>query len=282
MTAWLADARKDFLNACIGPGGPITETKGVISIADSGSNPSLDISAELIRRIGTCRLSASKPKGQTAGALFERLLAKFLEDAFQRLKHLRPGEFTATRGRSIAEFDQFAHLSELQRLSKTSKELRTLLGSDYLIKPDVVIFRKRESDANINSAGDLVDSVIAKHTPLRSANGKKSILHASISCKLTIRSDRVQNTRSEALNLVRNRKGKLPHMVAVTAEPLPGRIAAIALGTGDMDCVYHFALPELLETLRVQKRDESLELVETMIEGQRLRDIADLPLDLVV
>lgn len=73
----------------------------------------------------------------------------------------------------------------------------------------------------------------------------------------------------------------MPHIVAVTAEPTPSRIAAIALGTGDMDCVYHFALPELVETLREQDR-ETLELVETMIDGQRLRDIADLPLDLII
>lgn len=73
----------------------------------------------------------------------------------------------------------------------------------------------------------------------------------------------------------------LPHIVAVTAEPLPSRIAAIALGTGDIDCVYHFALTELVEVLREQNR-ETLELVETMMEGQRLRDIADLPMDLVI
>ena len=91
----------------------------------------------------------------------------------------------------------------------------------------------------------------------------------------------MQNTRSEALNLIRNRKGRLPHIVAVTAEPMPTRIAAIALGTGDIDCVYHFALPELVEVLSDQKR-ESLDLIETMIEGRRLRDIADLPLDLVI
>ena len=105
--------------------------------------------------------------------------------------------------------------------------------------------------------------------------------HASVSCKLTIRSDRVQNTRSEALNLVRNRKGRLPHIAAITAEPVPSRIAAIALGTGDIDCVYHFALNELVQVLREQER-ETLELVETMIDGKRLRDISDLPLDLVV
>jgi hypothetical protein len=162
-----------------------------------------------------------------------------------------------------------------------NKELRTLLGTDYLIKPDVVVIRQPETDETINRDLLLVDESVARRTALRQSNGAKATLHASISCKLTIRSDRVQNTRSEALNLVRNRKGRLPHIVAVTAEPVPSRIAAIALGTGDMDCVYHFALPELVETLREQDR-ETLELVETMIEGQRLRDIADLPLDLVI
>lgn len=31
--------------------------------------------------------------------------------------------------------------------------------------------------------------------------------HASISAKFTMRSDRAQNSRTEALNLIRNRKG---------------------------------------------------------------------------
>ena len=69
--------------------------------------------------------------------------------------------------------------------------------------------------------------------------------------------------------------------MAVTAEPLPSRLAAIALGTGDIDCVYHFALTELVSVLRQQGR-ETLDLMEIMIEGKRLRDIADLPLDLIV
>ena len=119
-------------------------------------------------------------------------------------------------------------------------------------------------------------------TPLREVNGGLPSLHASVSCKLTMRSDRAQNSRSEALNLVRNRKGRLPHVVAVTAEPLPSRIASLALGTGDLDCVYHFALPELQEALENLQVDEGIELVKAMVEGRRLRDIADLPLDLVI
>ena len=53
-----------------------------------------------------------------------------------------------------------------------------------------------------------------------------------------MRSDRAQNSRTEALNLIRNRKGNLPHIVVVTGEPMPARIASLALGTGDIDCVY--------------------------------------------
>jgi hypothetical protein len=80
--------------------------------------------------------------------------------------------------------------------------------------------------------------------------------------------------------LVRNRKGRLPHIAVITGEPMPSRIASLALGTGDIDCVYHFALYELRKALVEQKRDETLELLDTMTEGKRLRDISDLALDL--
>ena len=63
---------------------------------------------------------------------------------------------------------------------------------------------------------------------------------------------------------------------------MPGRIASLALGTGDIDCVYHFALYELREALVDQNREETLELLDTMIEGKRLRDVSDLPLDLTI
>ena len=79
---------------------------------------------------------------------------------------------------------------------------------------------------------------------------------------------------------MRNRKGHLPHVTVVTAGPLPGRIASLALGTGDIDCVYHFALPELQDTVRELGFDDAQEMIEIMVSGRRLRDISDLPLDL--
>jgi hypothetical protein len=71
-------------------------------------------------------------------------------------------------------------------------------------------------------------------------------------------------------------------VVAVTAEPLPTRIAALALGTGDLDCVYHFALPELKKTIEEIDNQDQLDMLNTMIEGRRLRDISDLPFDLAI
>ena len=60
-------------------------------------------------------------------------------------------------------------------------------------------------------------------------------------------------------------------------------LASIALGTGDVDCVYHFALSELLQAVQEDERDDSAaELIGHMVEGKRLRDISDLVLDLVI
>ena len=80
--------------------------------------------------------------------------------------------------------------------------------------------------------------------------------------------------------MIRNRKGNLPHIVAVVAEPLPTRIATLALGTGDKDCVYHFALPELKSAIENSGNEDQMDMLANMIEGNRLRDISDLPFDL--
>ena len=152
------------------------------------------------------------------------------------------------------------------------------------MRPDIVIGKRPFTDRKINERGILTDSSPndASHTILREKNSSKSTLHAIVSCKWTIRTDRAQNTRTEVLNLIRNRKGHLPHIVAVTAEPWPARIAALALGIGDLDCVYHFALQELVETVKEINNQDTIETLNIMIEGKRLRDISDLPFDLAI
>jgi hypothetical protein len=81
---------------------------------------------------------------------------------------------------------------------------------------------------------------------------------------------------------MRNRKGRLPHVVVVTGEPLPTRLASLAMGTGDVDCVYHFALPELMESLEELQMEDHADMLQAMVQGKRLKDISDLPLDLAV
>jgi len=146
----------------------------------------------------------------------------------------------------------------------------------------VIVTRGLESDAAINAPELLVDAIVARRADLREGQGKASLLHASISTKWTLRSDRAQNARSEALNLIRNRKGRQPHIMVVTAEPTPSRLSSLALGTGDIDCVYHFALDELAVSVKELHNSEAEDMLGIMVDGKRLKDIADLPLDLAV
>ena len=159
-------------------------------------------------------------------------------------------------------------------------------GGGYIVKPDIVIGRIPVSDNEINSSnlGEVVGNDVASLTPLRATNNKKPryILHASISCKWTLRSDRSQNARTEALNLIRNRRGHLPHIMAVTAEPMPTRLATLALGTGDIDCVYHFALHELITAIETVGNEDQKDAFENLMLGRRIRDISDLPFDLAM
>ena len=261
------------------------DAKGIPSNADKHSPTSVSIAVGILERLGAGAVG-TRLAGQMAGSKFEEICKEYLEQTFPRLGHLRPGQWEVSKGiggrSAIAQYDQYEHLAALEAASKANPELAAALGSDYLIKPDVVIFRSPEEDEAINTGNRLVDKEQARLTPLRRINSGSPILHASVSCKWTLRSDRAQNARSEALNLVRNRKGRLPHIAVVTGEPTPSRIASIALGTGDIDCVYHFALPELLETVKDLGFADAGELLDTMIGGKRLRDIADLPLDLII
>lgn len=255
------------------------------NFADGSNNTSVLVSQRICDQLAT-RCIFEVISVQTVGNLFETISKEFIQKVFNSLGHIRPGSWQySTEQTEIMNFEQYEHLSYLKELLKTDKNLNSILGSDYIVKPDIVVFKNPISDEEIEKGNKLeLSKDLVKYSPLRENNHKirTPILHASISCKWTIRSDRSQNTRTEALNLIRNRKGNLPHIMVVTAEPLPSRIAALALGTGDIDCVYHFALFELLEALREIKNQDQLEMLEMMVEGKRLRDISDLPFDLAI
>jgi hypothetical protein len=258
--------------------------KGHLSNADSSSRTSKDIAEGVAKRMGF-PLCEDVPPGQTCGNRFEKYVADFLRDTFGELYHLRPGEWIYEAD-SISAFDQYEHLDSVVEALKEHEELRASLGQDYLVDPDVVIGRSPVDDSKINENSEIIErgsEEEAGETPLRSLNNQeRPILHATVSCKWTIRSGRSQNSRTEALNIIRNRKGNTPHIAVVAAEPMPTRLSSIAMGTGDVDCTYHMALPELLETLEDMQNEDQLDMLNLLIDGRRLRDISDLPFDLAV
>lgn len=255
----------------------------VPSNADGDSTTSVAIAQAILDQIQSKTKATARLAGQVSGNLFEHLTRDFIDKTFQALKGIRPGVWDCSPAkRAISRYEQYHHLMELSNLAEKNPEMAVHLGSDYVIAPDIIIVREPESDEIINAKQRLVDETVARRTGLRKENNQMPLLHASISCKWTLRSDRAQNARSEALNLIRNRKGRVPHITVVTGEPLPSRLASLALGTGDIDCVYHFALPELMAGVESLKNEEASNVVKMLVHGKRLKDISDLPLDLAV
>jgi len=260
----------------------LKDSTGVMTNADKDNALSKKLANSIADQIGPIK-RGPKPRGQTLGKRFEKHVRNFLKDTYCELEHIRPGPWAIIETAPEDAFyrtEQYAHLKELADFIKQYQAIQASIGNNYLITHDILILREPWPDTKINMRKKIVDASVALRSSLRKDTGAKETMHASISCKWTLRSDRAQNSRSEALNLIRNRKGQTPHIAVVTAEPFPSRIASLALGTGDIDCVYHFALPELEKAVEVYGNEDSQHLLKTMVDGKRLKDIADLPLDL--
>lgn len=291
MDARIVNARFQFHKKLFETNTLTLTSAGVVSNADTSSRGSKAISRKIVDILVDEQHHAistvDKISGQTLGKQFEALTMSFLRETFPYLQNIRPGKWTILQlGNNnrlkTSDFAQYEHLAYLNELTSQNAQLAAALGNDYLVAPDVVIYRDLCEDDEINEDQKIVDDTVCRMADIRKSNGGKPILHASVSAKYTMRSDRAQNSRTEALNLIRNRKGHLPHIVVVTAEPMPNRLASLALGTGDIDCVYHFALYELIRAVKEVGSEDAIETLETLVSGKRLKDISDLPLDLSV
>lgn len=285
MQPIIAKARKAFHKALLSNRVLTIDKKGIPSNADSSSKLSVCIAKGIADQLSV--KTHGKAVGQTAGAKFEQLSMDFLASTFPMLQDLRPGKWHIVKlgnrnAIKTSSFAQYEHLDYLTQLTKSDARLAASMGNDYMVAPDVVVYRETETDDTINAQTTVIDDTVSNLADLRKKNGGLPILHASISAKWTMRSDRAQNSRTEALGLIRNRKGRLPHIVVVTGEPMPSRLASLALGTGDIDCVYHFALYELVKAAEASGAEDSMELLDILIKGKRLKDISDLPLDLAI
>lgn len=281
----LVAERKAFHAGLISSRTLAVSQSGVASNADGANKRSVEWAKAIADSLAA--ETGERLAGQSSGNSFEDAVAAYLSASFSCLEAFRPGPWTVRKvssrsARGIFEYEQYEHLGELDSAVHADPTLRASLGNAYVIAPDVVVVREPLSDATINSTETVLDGTIARQSPLRRAVQSAPLLHAVISCKWTLRSDRAQNARTEALNLIRNRKGRVPHIVVVTAEPTLSRISSLAFGTGDIDCMYHFALYELEAAVRSSGDDDQVELFESLVTGRRLKDISDLPFDLAI
>jgi hypothetical protein len=215
----------------------------VPNCADTDSGMSVRLAAGMLDALGVDNTVASAVPADPGGPLEDRV-RDFLATSLPALDGDR--HWQVARGRVIWEFAQYRHLHQIDRALQQSPALRVTIGTDYLIKPDVTV--------------GLVVPLL----------GSLPVLHAAVSCKWTIRSDRVQNVRHEFNQMIRHRRGRQPHLVAVTAEPLPSRLASIARGTGEVDAVYHVAFDALADSVGRHANAEQRAAWEECVSQDRL------------
>lgn len=221
---------------------------GNASMADKDSAASREIGAHMLKALGvTAKVTDS---GQTLGTKLEQAVSDHLTAALPGSRGGR--SVVVSRGTIVSDFDQYRHLATLKTLIDKDKTdtLRASLGSDYLIRPDVTV-------------------------GLEDQQGHQ-FLHAAVPCKWTLRSDRAQNVRHEGVVLIRHRRGRLPHITPVTAEPLPTRLASLARGTAEVDALYHVALDELDAAVRAAGKRKQVQALEELTGHGRLRDLSEL------
>jgi len=216
----------------------------VPNCADADNAESIRIAAGMLDALGVQRdVPSVVPKDP--GVPLEQAVRDDLKLTLNSQYNRR--EWLVERGEVITRFDQYAHLNALDQLVRSNASLRVTVGMDYLIKPDVTV-----------ALGNVV-------TPT-----ELPMLHAAVSCKWTIRSDRVQNIRHECIQMTRHRRGRQPHLVTVTAEPLPSRLASIARGTGEVDAVYHIAYDALAESVELNANADQLSAWNEVVGQRRL------------
>ena len=184
------------------------------NLADVGSKTSMHLAGYVYETLGVpkSRIRSDSLDDDSASKASGTALERAIEnDLTQQLTAKDPDRtWLVSRTGTVADYAQFTHLNDLQALLEKNPILRSTFAGDYQVKTDVYVGVENSAHHEAHP-----------------------FLHAAISSKWTIRSDRVQNVRHEFATLVRNRRGRSPHLVLVTAEPLPTRLLSIARGTGE-------------------------------------------------
>lgn len=166
MEALIANARFHFHKKLFETNTLTLTTAGVASNADTSSRGSKAISRKivdiLVEEQNHAVSTVDKISGQTLGKQFETLTMEFLRETFPNLQNLRPGNWTILQlGNNnklkTSDFAQYEHLAYLNTLTTQNAQLAAALGNDYLVAPDVVVYRNLYEDSEINAMQHIVD-----------------------------------------------------------------------------------------------------------------------------
>lgn len=238
------------------------------NLADVGSKTSMHLAGYVYETLGVpkSRIRTDSLDDESAPAASGTTLERAIENDLKTELVARDPDRTwlVSRTGTVADYAQFTHLNDLQALLEQNPILRSTFAGDYQVKTDVYVGVENSAHQDVCP-----------------------FLHAAISSKWTIRSDRVQNVRHEFATMVRNRRGRSPHLVLVTAEPLPTRLLSIARGTGEIDAVYHLLYDELDMAISVLCGDAGLYAEQRaawqeMAKQKRLKPYSNLVDDLIL
>ena len=262
------------------------EDSDALSFIDEATAMSGELTRQMISKL-SCAIGTRKLPPDTIGQRFAELTRTFIGQSLSVLGRPIIGEWiVSTTGVHMAvdAFGRHTTVADVQRVLVADPRLRIELNHYCVIAPDIIVAR-RVHHRDLTSLGPELaceERNIQPGTVSHRDAIYNYLLHAVISCHWTVRGPPDERRSVDVLNLFHNRRGSTPHIMAVTFEPLPARLASLALGTGDLDCMYHVALHELLEAIDEVGSSDHKEAIQSLVQGRRLRDISDLPLDLAV
>ena len=155
MDALIANARFQYHKKLFETNTLTLTSTNVASNADTSSKASKAIAKRIIDILveeQNHNVSiVDKTSGQTLGKQFESLTMSFLNDTFPQLQDLRPGKWNILQlGNNnrlkTSDFAQYEHLAFLSVLTEQNAQLAAVLGNDYLVAPDIVIYRDLYED----------------------------------------------------------------------------------------------------------------------------------------
>ena len=150
------------------------DKRGIPSNADSSSKLSISIAKGIADRL--MAETQEKAVGQTSGAKFEQINMEFLAATFPKMQNIRPGCWHIVKlgnrnAIKTSSFVQYEHLDYLTRLLAYNRQLAASMGNDYMVAPDVVVYRDAISDEDLNNPLVIVDDTVSLKADIRQKNG---------------------------------------------------------------------------------------------------------------